>query len=554
MSRTLNIPEKQCLECGKVFKPKNGFQKYCPGPHYTRCVICGKTIEYTCSPKEKPKYCSQTCINEGKRRNVRAKYGVDNVSELSSVRRKISERNSSEEVSKKRKLTCLEKYGVDNPAKNLDIRKKMIAVMTSDEYLDSRKSTCLQKYGFDSPMKNPDVKKKKHDTCMERYNTGGRPQTESDYKAKMVDPSKYRDYMSFKQNSRLYIQSHYKTLPSISDLKRDLGVTDTPIYDILVAQNSQDMILHVYSSMENEMYEFLKSLDPSMIIIRNDRTQIKPLELDFYLPEYRFAIECNPASTHNSTVEDAWAGTKKSYRYHQIKSEAAEQAGIFLFHVFGYEWRFKKSIIQSMIRNALKRNSRSIGARSTCVVNLSSEDCNKFLDDNHRQGATAASIRLGLRLKTSKELVSVMTFNKMKRTMGAKSADTENTWELSRFCSLLDTNVTGGASKLFKHFLNSCQFDRIVSFSDVAHTTGDMYRLLGFHKVSVSAPGYVWSDYYDTKYYNRVNCQKRFLRKLLNDDSIDLSTSEREIMEEHGFVRIYDSGVIRWEYYNEVNL
>ena len=141
-----------------------------------------------------------------------------------------------------------------------------------------------------------------------------------------------------------------------------------------------------------------------------------------------------------------------------------------------------------------------------------------------------------------------MTFNKLRSTLGVSKRDTKNTWELTRFCSKLNTQIIGGASKLFKYFVTTMNPDKVVSFSDIAHTSGKLYEILGFQKVSVSAPNYVWVDYYDTKFYTRVRCQKRFLKKLLNDENLDLSKTEKQIMEEHGFLRVYDSGVIRWEY------
>ena len=55
------MKSKKCLECGKEFLPKNGYQKYCEGPHISTCGICGKSFEYTCRPSEKPKTCSREC-------------------------------------------------------------------------------------------------------------------------------------------------------------------------------------------------------------------------------------------------------------------------------------------------------------------------------------------------------------------------------------------------------------------------------------------------------------------------------------------------------------
>ena len=51
------------------------------------------------------------------------------------------------------------------------------------------------------------------------------------------------------------------------------------------------------------------------------------------------------------------------------------------------------------------------------------------------------------------------------------------------------------------------------------------------------------------KVYSRVQCQKHNLRKLFDDPSIDIEhRTEKEIMVEHGYVQVFDSGVIRWEY------
>ena len=44
-----------------------------------------------------------------------------------------------------------------------------------------------------------------------------------------------------------------------------------------------------------------------------------------------------------------------------------------------------------------------------------------------------------------------------------------------------------------------------------------------------------------------INCHKPFYTH--NDDAIDIENqSERQIMESHGYARVFDSGVIRWEY------
>lgn len=542
---------RKCKECGKLFHSSSGTQLYCEGPHFTTCKVCHRSFSYACSPNEKPTYCSKECREIGKRNTVFIRYGVNNVSESPEVRNKISSANSSEEVRNKRQQTCLIRYGFTHICQRPDVKAKLAEKMNSDDYIQKYTNTCLSRFGVDSPMKSAEIVERRRQTCLDKYGSIGHPWTEDEYKAKMIDPSKFDNYWSFKQDPETFIKSNYQCSPAITQLEIDLGVTDTPIYDILVANNCSDLIAHASSNMEVDVYNFLRSMIPNATIVQNDRHVISPKEIDIYLPDYSLGIECNPAATHNSSSADPWGAPPKSYKYHKDKSVSAASRGIFLFHIFGYEWINKRPIVESMLRNLVSANTQSVGARNTHVVELSYQECKAFLDANHRQGNVSASVRLGLRDNVTNELLSVMTFGHVRNTIGYTNTTEKSDWELSRFCTKLNTNVSGGASKLFKYFVSTYNFNKIVSFSDVAHTRGKLYSKLGFVEITQSDPSYVWTNIYDTVYYNRVSCQKKNLRKLLKDNTIDIETkSESQIMKEHGFVKLFDSGTIRWEYSN----
>ena len=136
----------------------------------------------------------------------------------------------------------------------------------------------------------------------------------------------------------------------------------------------------------------------------------------------------------------------------------------------------------------------------------------------------------------------------MRSTIGTSKENLSDCYELVRFCSKRNTSVVGAASKLFKHFLKSYHPKKVRSFSDRAHTSGRLYKTLGFSEVRRSDPGYVWVNLYNDKAYHRVNAQKHNLKKFLNDDNIDLSQTESEIMIAHNFVQVFDSGTITWEW------
>lgn len=540
---------KQCKECGKSFSPRQATQLYCPGPHNSTCIICGKVFQYTCRPTEKPKTCSKACQEKLRSKTAQERYGVANVSQLDSVKQKISETNRSEAVRQKRTETNLARWGVDNPAKNSEVAQRMSETMSSEKYLRRREQTCLEKYGFKSPMMADVVKDKQRQTNLERYNMTGHPHTREDMQKMMVDGTKVDEYLAFKEDPRQYIQSHFSMTPSIQELEAALGVTNTPIYNILIQKDCRELISSSYSSMEDSVYKFLKEHCPDITIVRCDRTQIKPEELDIYLPDYQIGIECNPISTHNSSFIDPWGGEPKSRNYHRSKSLKSQDAGIFLFHIFGYEWVNKPAVLQSMLLNLIGKSEYRYGARKTYVCEVDDKECKEFLDTNHRQGRCGASLRLGLRLKKTDELVAVMTFGHMRHTMGASSTTDDSVWELSRFCNKLNTNIVGGASKLFTWFKDHYEYSQIISFSDISHTRGNLYSTLGFQIAGEVDPSYTWVDKYDQIFYNRVSCQKSNLRKLLNDPNIDIiNKTEVEIMQDHGFAQVYDSGKLKWVY------
>lgn len=533
-----------CKECGKPFHPKQGSQVYCDGPHITYCKTCGKEIEYTCSPNEKPTYCSRECRTQGKRNTVESRYGVDNVSKIADVRDKISKANSSDDVLEHRRQTCLDKYGVDNVSKSDVVKQKIVDFMQSGEFKTKAKETSIEHYGVAHPMQSEEVKSVRQQTMLDRYGALRAPISVSQLADQITDKSKIDDYIEFKDDPEAYIAKTFDHAPKIVELTACLGVTDTPVYEILVEHNCSHLLDRSISNMESEVIGAIKNICPNIQIIHNDRTQIKPLEIDIYLPEYKLGIECNPTITHNASFADPWGNPPKHYKYHQHKSELAAAAGIFLFQLFSYEWYQHKDIVLSMLRNLLHVNETKIGARKTYVCEVSVREAKQFLNANHRQGYAVAPVMLGLRTLKDNELVSVMTFSRPRTSLG-KSNSSDGWWELSRFCSKLGYSVQGGASKLLTHF-RSTHSGNIFSFSDVAHTRGKLYQALGFVQKHITEPSYVWTTLNDSSTLTRVACQKRNLTKLFGSE-IDKSKTEKQIMEEHGYARVYDCGVIRWE-------
>jgi hypothetical protein len=157
--------------------------------------------------------------------------------------------------------------------------------------------------------------------------------------------------------------------------------------------------------------------------------------IDIYVPEFSLGIEYNGLYHHSVKS----LGEVNFHRDDHIKKTiSAENNGIQLLHFTDDDWKSRGDIVRSMIRSKLNKTER-IFARKCSVVEISKNDCDKFLNETNLYGPSRCSVRLGLVHMC--ELVAVMTFSIYKKYC-----------KLERFSSKLDTTVVGGFSKLLSRF------------------------------------------------------------------------------------------------------
>lgn len=263
------------------------------------------------------------------------------------------------------------------------------------------------------------------------------------------------------------------------------------------------------------------------IFAGNDRTFIKPKELDLVSHEHKLAVEINGVYWHSTKYKDK--------NYHIDKTNAVEEKGYQLLHFWDYEISDKPDLVRSMIASKLGLNN-VIYARKCSIVIVEPAQARLFESANHIQGtATGESIRYGLMYDNN--LVALMTFGKSR-------FDKKYDWELIRFCCLSGYNVIGGASKLFKHFLKH-HSGNIMSYANRRISNGKLYNKLGFNEVSRTPPNYFW--FKSGKILSRQKCQKHKLNDLLEDKYYDHET-EQQNMERNGYVQCFDCGNIKFEF------
>ncbi len=252
-------------------------------------------------------------------------------------------------------------------------------------------------------------------------------------------------------------------------------------------------------------------------------------ELDIYLPDKKIGFEFNGLYWHSEIF--------KEKNYHLNKTLLFLKNNINIFHIWEDDWIHKQDIVKSMILNKIGKTNNRIFARKCDVREVfDNKMVREFLTKNHIQGFIGSKYKIGLFFK--EELVSLMTFGNLRRSLGQKSKD--ESYELLRFCNKLDTNAIGGASRIFKYFLNNYPSKEIISYSDLSRSNGDMYLKLGFKLSHTSRPNYYYVVNGIRKH--RFNYRKDRLIK----DGFDPNKTEIQIMSEQGYYKIFDCGMQKW--------
>jgi hypothetical protein len=211
-----------------------------------------------------------------------------------------------------------------------------------------------------------------------------------------------------------------------------------------------------------------------------------------------------------------------------------------LIAIYPEEWVFKTDIVRSRIRNILQINEFKIGSRECNIIIPDNKSVFKFLEDNHIQGKINASVKIALTYKG--EIVSLMTFGKLRKNLGQKSK--EDSYELLRFCNKKNCTVMGSANKLMNYFKKVYKPKYVLSYADRCWTSIDknIYQKLGFNLVSKTPPSY--SYLVGDKKYDRYRYRKDKLIEFGYDKD---KWTERSICSSNLIFKIFDAGCLKYE-------
>lgn len=516
---------KECPVCHKIFYPEAksfSLQKFCRRSHYINCVVCGKpvlqkTLSVTSNGLKAA--CPGVCSNKFRAIQTKAavldKYGFENISQSSEFKEKISNGlkavsaqttakiqatmkekyggmgTAAPELRKKIEATMQDKYGVANPDQLPEFRQKIREKLKSEEVIEKKKVSSRAKYGTDYPTQSEEVQKIMSETLLERYGVPYSGQIpESREKAAQTCIERYGV-----PNALLFPESLEKARQSM-------------------LENQTGRVSQVNLRFIDRLKE--EGFDPysEFCICRK--------YFDCALMDLKVIIEIDPSYTH-SALPNHWSPEGKDAYYHLERTRIAEEAGYRCIHVF--DWDSWDKII------AVLKTSETIYARKCILQEIDEVSASKFINEYHIQGRVNGTKR-AYALFYKGEMVEVMTFGKARYNRNYQ-------WELLRLCTKTGYNVVGGASKIFKQFLQDEKPESIISYCDLAKFRGQVYTQLGFTLDHKSNPAKIWSK--GSEYVTDNLLRQRGYDQLFNTN-YGKGTSNEKLMVQHRWLPVYDCG------------
>lgn len=381
--------------------------------HYAQTEECKEKSKKTCLEKYNVEYSSQSeIVKEKSRQTCLQKYGVDNSARMTDYKEKSQKtclkkygvKNISQlpEIKEKQKesykKTCLERYGVISTSQLPEIKEKMRNTIKerfgvnnysqTNEFREKSKKTCLKKYGVEYYQYTDEFKEKSENTCLQKYGTNCYTKSEEfkRNKEKHIEKTKrtllkkygtdnyysskeYEEKLIFSFIERLnadgYSTKGYKYVSYKGNRNHELFCPNCQQNFIINHddhyysrhKHNQEICtncnpLHKpYSYGEKELVEYVSSIYDGTIL-ENNRTVIKPKELDIYLPELHLAIEYNGDYWHANPKyysEDHIIGdvpAKTVWKEDKQKINRCIKAGIELLVIWEDDWTNRQDVVK----------------------------------------------------------------------------------------------------------------------------------------------------------------------------------------------------------------
>jgi len=377
--------------------------------------------------------------------------------------------------------------------------------------VDKRNDTMLSTYGVKNAGHVPELIEKKEKTMLLKYGVKNFGNTNiSDASRLLLEDKEW------------LMDQHLTQQKSALQISDELEVSgNTPLN--YMKQHGIDIKRFNSSGPEHELADFIETL--GVVVIRNTKKVINPLELDIFLPDYNIALEFNGLYWHSEL--------HKPDDYHLSKTVKCESVGVRLVHIFEDEWRDQKQKCKDTIKHLLHKSEKGIYARHCTVRQVQWKVAKSFLDQYHLLDAgTCGHYRIGA-FDPNDNLIGIMVFGHQSNERSDVTAV-----ELKRFVTNKKNNP-GLGSKMFKYAVTEQQYSSVIAFVDRRWFSGLVKDHIGFKKEYTTPPTIWWTN-------GTIRKHRRFItKKQLIADGASEQDTKKSILKDKGFYIIRDCGKIK---------
>ena len=564
-----------CKTCGKM--PVSGFNKqlniygdYCSQTCQRKSPICKEKQLKTCELK----YGKGNGRNKNKAKQTRIRkygshhpsdysfkvkatklerYGDENYVNVDKIKQTVKqhiEKNPNYYFDREQKTKATKiANGHDPNWNNREKFKSTLSLMSDErkaEIVDKRRHTCLQTYGVDSVAYLDNVKEVKRKTCFERYGATTVLATKSCQELS-IRSKKQQTWNNFE-----YIEHQFDPMFTKEDFLNCLD-NEEHIWKWRCKKCGHEIEFawkywqskkcpkcqpYNYRGLQTEVYDYVKSICKEHTV-RIDCKNIlsNGKQLDIYIEDLNIAIEFNGCFWHNSD-KGVYGKDPLPMMYHFEKSSECDDSGIRLIHIFEDEWLNHKKLCKSKLKKLIcSYKLRHIDSALCEIAEVDDVTKQLYLNKYTFYGNDGSSKQYCL--KCHDKIIAMMTFSKTRNNK-------QYNWQILNYIEVNSIVVDNGFDTLlnyFKYTINNN--DTICYYASRDWENVNDYKCMKF--VELKKPHVYWTiksqrikNYIVNEVYAKQIC------KTYND-----SLSLVENMNNNGYYRIYDSGILLLTMQNE---
>ena len=279
------------LKFEEYIKSQDYYDQYLKKENEGYCIVCSKPTNYINFTRGYQLCCSRKCAS------------IEKGSKISKTKQSFSEERK-QEINIKRKNTCLEKFGVKS---NLAIKNNIQKIHSKE--VRQKAINTLKKHKENGIVIGHNIKQ----SWETRHN-------------KIQQYCKNNNCTSIIDLLAQYGQGWLSLdIPRIYVNKQNSVISNDYLSII-----EQYFISNQYSNKSKAEKYIIDNLNYNGQVIHNDRTVLRPKELDIYIPELKIGIEYNGIYWHS------FERSQNKYM-HRNKSIACKNLGVRLIHIYEFE-------------------------------------------------------------------------------------------------------------------------------------------------------------------------------------------------------------------------